>query len=36
LRDRDGVVHRLKKIAQPTKCLWELQELLGQGREHGC
>src|SRR6267143_7192131 len=21
LRDRDGIVHRLKKIAQPTKCL---------------
>jgi hypothetical protein len=36
LRDRDGIVHRLKKIAQPTKCLWKLQELLGQGREHGC
>src|SRR6267378_8192945 len=36
LRDRDGIVHRLKKIAQPTKCLRKLQELLGQGREHGC
>jgi hypothetical protein len=35
LRDRDGTVHRLKNIAQPTKCLWKLQELLGQGREHG-
>jgi uncharacterized membrane protein YdbT with pleckstrin-like domain len=36
LRDRDGIVHRLKKIAQPTKCLRKLQELLGQEREHGC
>ena len=25
----------LKNIALPTKCLWKLQELLGQGREHG-
>jgi uncharacterized membrane protein YdbT with pleckstrin-like domain len=36
LRDRDGMAHRLKKIAQPTECLRKLQELLGQGREHGC
>jgi hypothetical protein len=35
LRDRDGTVHRLKNIAQPTKYLCKLQELLGQGREHG-
>jgi hypothetical protein len=34
LRDRDGTVHRLKNIAQPTKYLCKLQELLGQGREH--
>lgn len=36
LRDRDGIVHRLKKIAQPTKLLRKLQEMLGQEREHGC
>jgi hypothetical protein len=35
LRDRDGTVHRLKNIEQPTKYLCKLQELLGQGREHG-
>jgi len=35
LRDREGTVHRWKNIAQPTDCLWKLQELLGQGREHG-
>src|SRR6267143_3859403 len=36
LRDRDEIGHRLKKIAQPTKCLWKLQELLGQRRDLTC
>ena len=35
LRDHNGTVHRWKNFAQPTDCLWKLQELLGQGREHG-
>jgi uncharacterized membrane protein YdbT with pleckstrin-like domain len=33
LRDRKGTVHHLKKTAQPTEFLRQLQELLGQKTE---
>jgi hypothetical protein len=35
LRDREGVVHCLKKIAQPRKFQQHLQELLGHRSEQG-